>query len=127
MIVQRVSWCKMGEVEHKHFVNLYLSFVMPVYSFKPYNVRVIITKFLIVKYECLTKQIGDGNKAHDYTRGIYSVIDIVTPTQGAYLFQVHLRGSLIEIGGGEGGLFNLEIMMVSVLHNELEYKVEKLK
>ena len=39
---------------------------MPVYSFKPYNVRVIITKFLIVKYECLTKQIGDGNKAHDY-------------------------------------------------------------
>lgn len=57
---------------------------MPVYSFKPYNVRVIITKFLIVKYECLTKQIGDGNKAHDYTRGIYSVIDIVTPTQGAY-------------------------------------------
>ena len=100
---------------------------MPVYSFKPYNVRVINTKFLIVKYECLTKQFGDGNKAHDYTRGIYSVIDIVTPTQGAYLFQVHLRGSLIEIGGGEGGLFNLEIMMVSVLHNELEYKVEKLK
>ena len=74
---------------------------MPVYSFKPYNVRVIITKFLIVKYECLTKQIGDGNKAHDYTRGIYSVIDIV-PTQGAYLFQVHLIGSLIEIGGGGG-------------------------
>ena len=99
---------------------------MHVYSFKPYNVRVIITKFLIVKYECLTKQIGDGNKAHDYTRGIYSVIDIVTSTQGAYLFQVYLRGSLIEIGG-EGGLFNLEIMMVSVLHNELEYKVEKLK
>ena len=97
---------------------------MPVYSFKPYNVRVIITKFLIVKYECLTKQIGDGNKAHDYTRGIYSVIDIVTSTQGAYIFQVHLRGSLIEIGGG---LINLETMMVSVLHNELEYKVEELK
>ena len=30
------------------------------------------------------------------------VIDIVTPTQGAYLFQVHLRGSLIEIEGGRG-------------------------
>ena len=76
---------------------------MPVYSFKPYNVRVIITKFLIVKYECLTKQIGDGNKAHDYTRGIYSVIDIVTPTQGAYLFQVHLRGSFNNRDGGGGG------------------------
>ena len=29
--------------------------------------------------------------------------------------------------GGGGGLFNLEKMMVSVLHNELEYKLEKLK
>ena len=27
----------------------------------------------------------------------------------------------------EGGLFNLEKTMVSVLHKELEYKVEKLK
>ena len=26
-----------------------------------------------------------------------------------------------------GGLFNLEKMMVSVLHKELEYKVEKLR
>ena len=32
----------------------------------------------------------------------------------AYLFQAHLRG----------GLFNLETTMVSVLHKELEYKVE---
>ena len=37
------------------------------------------------------------------------------------------------IWGGEGclietrGLFNLETTMVSVLHKELEYKVEKLK
>ena len=30
-------------------------------------------------------------------------------------------------GGGGGGLFNLETTMVSVLHKELEYKVEKLK
>ena len=30
------------------------------------------------------------------------------------------------ISGG-GGLFNLEETMVSVLHKELEYKVEKLK
>ena len=32
-------------------------------------------------------------------------------------------GDLFE----RGGLFNLEKMMVSVLHKELEYKVEKLK
>ena len=29
--------------------------------------------------------------------------------------------------GGGGGLFNLEKTMVSVLHKELEYKVEQLK
>ena len=36
---------------------------------------------------------------------------------------------LIEIGGylRDGGLFNVEKTMVSVLHKELEYKVEKLK
>ena len=44
-----------------------------------------------------------------------------------------MRGSLIETGGlfewgvGEGGLFNLDTMMVSVLYKELEYEVEKLK
>ena len=43
------------------------------------------------------------------------------------------EGGLIETGGraylrgGGGGLFNLEKMMVLVLHKELEYKVEKLK
>ena len=42
---------------------------------------------------------------------------------GAYLFQAHLRGGLIETGG----LFNLEKTMVSVLHRELEYEEEKLK
>ena len=38
-------------------------------------------------------------------------------------------GSLIETGGffKGGGLFNLEMAMVSFLHKELEYKVEKLK
>ena len=30
-------------------------------------------------------------------------------------------------GGGGGGLFTLEKTMASVLHKELEYKVEKLK
>ena len=42
---------------------------------------------------------------------------------GAYSFLTHWRGDLIEMGG----LFNLEKMMVSVLHKELEYKVEKLR
>ena len=31
-----------------------------------------------------------------------------------------------EGGGGGGGLFNLETTMASVLHKELEYRVEKL-
>ena len=44
---------------------------------------------------------------------------------GAYLFQAHLRR-----GGGaylRGGFICLEMTMVSVLHKELEYKVEKPK
>ena len=38
-------------------------------------------------------------------------------------------GGLVETKGlfEGGGLFNLEETMVSVLHKELEYKVEKLK
>ena len=49
---------------------------------------------------------------------------------GAYLFQAHLRGGGVNRDGGaylRGGLFNFETTMVSVLHEELEYKVEKLK
>ena len=43
------------------------------------------------------------------------------------IIQTHLRG-----GGGvraylRGGLFNLAKTMVSVLHKELKYKVEKIK
>ena len=43
---------------------------------------------------------------------------------GGHLFQVHLRGGggLIETGG-----LILENTMLSVLHKELEYKVENLK
>ena len=40
------------------------------------------------------------------------------------------KGGLREGGGGlieAGGLFSLETSMVSVLHRELKYKVEKLK
>ena len=43
----------------------------------------------------------------------------------AYLFEAHLKrggGGLMETGG----LFNLEKTLVSILHEELEYKVEKL-
>ena len=38
-------------------------------------------------------------------------------------------GALIEVGGlfERRGLFNLAKTMVSVLHKELEYKVEQLK
>ena len=46
---------------------------------------------------------------------------------GAYLFQTHLRWG---VGGGlnwERGLFNLEKIMVSVVHKDLQYKLEKLK
>ena len=52
----------------------------------------------------------------------------IKPSGGAYLFQAHFRG--LNRDGGliwEGGLFNLEKTMVSVLHKELEYKVEELK
>jgi len=44
---------------------------------------------------------------------------------GCHLFQAHLRGVGMGLNG-DGGLI-LEKTMVSVLHKELEYKVEKLK
>ena len=50
---------------------------------------------------------------------------------GAYLFEAQIEGGgLIETWGlfeRQGGLFNLEKTMVSVLHRELEYGEEKLK
>ena len=52
----------------------------------------------------------------------YRKSSINPPSGGSYLFQSHL-------GGGGGGLFNLEKMMVSVLHKELQYNTiwKKLK
>ena len=47
----------------------------------------------------------------------------IKPAVGAYLFQAHFRGSLIETEG----LFNLKKTMVSVLTKDLKYQVEKLK
>ena len=59
----------------------------------------------------------------------FTQCNIVLWGRGAYLFQAHLRGGLIETGGlfERESLFNLEKTMVSYLHKELEYKAEKLK
>ena len=46
----------------------------------------------------------------------------IKPSGGLFISNP-FEGDLIEMGG----LFNLEKTMVSVLHKELEYKVEKLK
>ena len=46
------------------------------------------------------------------------------------MFQTHLKGEGLNRGGGlfeMEGLFNLTKTMVSVLHKELEYRVNKLK
>ena len=52
---------------------------------------------------------------------------LLTP-RGAYLLQTSLGGGLIETEAFRGtGFFNLEKTMLSVLHKELECKVEKLK
>ena len=50
-----------------------------------------------------------------------TVNPLLSPPKGLVYFKP------IWEGGGGGGLFNLETTMVSVLHKELEYKVEKLK
>ena len=62
-------------------------------------------------------------KSNSFTRN-----PLLSP-RGAYLFEAHLRGEHNGDGGliREGGLYNLETTMVSVLHKELEYEVEKLK
>ena len=52
---------------------------------------------------------------------------LLTP-RGAYLLQTSLGGGLIETKAFRGtGFFNLEKTMLSVLHKELECKVEKFK
>ena len=50
------------------------------------------------------------------------------PGRGIIYFNP-IWGGLLEMGGliWERCLFNFETMMVSVLHEELEYKMEKLK
>ena len=38
--------------------------------------------------------------------------------------RTYRKSSIETVGGGGGDLFNLAMMMVSVLHKELEYKAE---
>ena len=61
----------------------------------------------------------------------YRKSSIKLPGGEAYLLKAYLRGWINSDRGliweGGGGLFNLEKTMVSVLHKELEYKVEQLK
>ena len=52
-----------------------------------------------------------------------NVNPLLSTPRGLFISSPFERGDLIESGGG---LFNLETTMVSVLHKELEYKVEKL-
>ena len=51
-----------------------------------------------------------------------------TPWEGLFISNT-FEGGLIEMGGlfERGDVFNLAKMMISVLHKQLEYKVEKLK
>ena len=51
-----------------------------------------------------------------------TVIPLLSPTEGSFISSPFERGL-----HRDGGLFNLEKTMVSVLYKQLEYKVEKLK
>ena len=51
-----------------------------------------------------------------------AVNPVLSPPEGLFISSPFERGLQRD-----GGLFNLEKTMVSVLHKELEYKVEKLK
>ena len=63
---------------------------------------------------------------------LHTINPLLSPPGGVFIsspFGGGGGGGLIDTGGlfEKGGLFNLETTMVSVLHKELEYKVEKLK
>ena len=52
-----------------------------------------------------------------------TVNPLLSPLGGGLFISSSFEGGLFE----RGGSFNLEMTMVSVLHKELEYKVEKFK
>ena len=70
-------------------------------------------------------------------RSLFTVNPILSPPPppppggGAYLFQAYLRrwggGAYLRRWAYLRGVINLETTIVSVLHKELKYKVEKLK
>ena len=65
-------------------------------------------------------------------QSIYRKSSIKPPPGGGLFISSPFEegGGLIETGGlfeSGGRVFNLEMTMVSVLHQELKYKVEKLK
>ena len=51
---------------------------------------------------------------------------LLSPSGGLFITSL-FGGGLFERSGGGGELFNLEKTMVSVLHKDLEYKVDKLR
>ena len=53
---------------------------------------------------------------------------LLNPPGSLYISSLFEGGGLIETGGlfERRGLFNLEMTMVSVLHKELKYKLERL-
>ena len=71
----------------------------------------------------------DGAARQNYTSWLYRKSSI----KGLFIsspFEAGGGGAGLNRYGGlfsEGGLFNLDTTMVSVLHKKLEYKVEKLK
>ena len=69
----------------------------------------------------------DGAARQNYTSWLYRKSSI----KGLFISSPFEAGGagLNRYGGliSEGGLFNLDTTMVSVLHKKLEYKVEKLK
>ena len=77
---------------------------------------------LFLKPKTFSHKLNSGNNGSFFFQN-YRKSSIKPP--GAYLFEAHLRRGLMETGGG--GLCNLETTMVSVLHKELQNKMEKLK
>ena len=73
--------------------------------------------------------VGEGLELWLCDYFVYYHKSSVKPPGGLIYFEPSWGGELNRDGGfilRGGGIFNLETMMVSVLHKELEYKVEKL-